>query len=211
MFQKITRNRLEAFLRRYASNKRALDIGSGNSSYDTYFPNRVTIDIDSARNPDVIGDAHQLPFNDAEFELVLSTEMLEHVKDPGKVVSEMHRVLKPGGMLILTTRFVYPLHDTPHDYWRFTKYGLQLLFKDWEIIECLGDTKSFSTIGVLLQRIAFQSTLRPNKIAKLMLFVLAWAFDHSNGLMVREFGDIAKKSKEQDIMPSGYFLVCKSK
>jgi SAM-dependent methyltransferase len=208
---KITRKNLEKFLRRYATNKRTLDIGSGGSSYERFFPNRLTVDIDSERKPEIVADAHSMPFSDEEFEVVLCTEVLEHVLDPFKVEKEIRRVTKQGGILILSTRFVFPLHDTPHDYWRFTKYGLKEIFKEWEIVELVGETHNFSTIGALLQRISFQSELRLNKISKLTILILGWIFDHLNWLTKKEYGDIKHKNEEEDIMPTGYYIVCKKK
>lgn len=208
---KITRRNLESFIVRYATDTRVLDIGAGGSSYHRHFPNRVTIDIDPARKPDVVGDAHKLPFADGEFKTVLCTEVLEHLKDPRLAISEMRRVLAPGGTLILTTRFVYPLHDTPHDYFRYTKYGLTELFTDWEIVELIPEVGTFSTIGVLLQRIGFQTKLRGGKFTKVFVYALAWFFDHMNWLVKEEFGDIKRTDMETDILASGYYLVCKKK
>lgn len=211
MFQKITRRNLDTFLERYATERKALDIGAGGSSYGRFFPNRLTVDVDPMRKPDVVADAHSLPFKDEEFEYIICTEVLEHLKNPAKAISEMKRVLKNDGTLILTTRFVYPTHDSPNDYWRFTKYGLQELFKDWNILELIPETRTFSTIGVLLQRIAFQTRLRADKPVKLILFILAYIFDHMNFLIKQEYGDIKRETKEEAIMPSGYYLVCKKK
>ena len=211
MFKKITRRSLGQFLARYATNERVLDIGSGGSSYHRFFPNRLAIDIDPKRKPDIVGDAHALPFKDGEFGTILCTEVLEHLHSPRVAIAEMHRVLTRGGMLILSTRFVYPLHDVPGDYWRFTKYGLRELFKEWEIIEIVEETQTFSTIGVLLQRIAFQTRLRFNVFAKFKLFILAWVFDHMNFLIKEEYGDIGKSSSEHTIMTSGYYIVCRKK
>lgn len=211
MFKKLTRQKLDSFLSKHRSSARVLDVGAGGSSYDRFFPNRISIDIDPMRSPDVVGDAHNLPFSDEEFEMILCTEVLEHLKDPRRAIAEMRRVLKKEGVLIVTTRFIYPLHDSPHDYWRFTKYGLKELFKEWEITELVSETEVFSTIAVLLQRIAFQTTLRLNKIAKLSLFVLAYAFNHLNFLVKNEYGDIKKGTQEEDIMSSGYYMVCKKK
>lgn len=207
MFSKITRRKLKVFLSKYATNKEVLDIGAGGSEYDKYFPKRITLDIDPLRRPDITADAHSLPFKDAEFEYILCTEVLEHLKEPSRAISEMDRVLKPGGKLILTTRFVYPIHDSPNDYWRFTKYGLEELFKEWEVIECVAETEVFSTVAVLLQRIAFQTTLRLNKLVKLNLFIFAYICDHLNFLVKNEYGDIKKETKERNIMPSGYYAV----
>lgn len=209
MIKKITRKHLEAFLSRHATGKKILDIGSGGSSYSRFFPNRITVDIDPTRKPDVVADAHSLPFQDGEFEVVLSTEMLEHVRDPFQVEKELRRVTSPGGILILSTRFVFPIHDAPHDYWRFTKYGLRELFREWEIIELESETGNFSTIGALLQRICFQSELRFNRVTKAALFFLSWVFAHLDGLTVREFGDIKRSVGEEGLMSTGYYLVCK--
>lgn len=209
MMRKITRRNLDAFLALHATDERILDIGAGGSSYGRYFPNRLTIDIDPKRNPDIVGDAHMLPFADEEFNVILCTEVLEHLIDPPRAISEMRRVLKKGGTLILTTRFVYPLHDTPHDYWRFTRYGLQHLFKDWHIAELLPEAKSFSTIAVLLQRLSFQTRLHFNWLVKTKLFFLSWVFDHANFLVKEEYGDIRKEHKETNILASGYYLVCR--
>lgn len=211
MIKKITRKHLEHFLSRHATDKKVLDIGSGGSSYSRFFPNRITVDIDPARKPDVVADAHSLPFKDGEFEVILSTEMLEHVKDPFQVERELRRVTSTGGILILSTRFVFPIHDAPHDYWRFTKYGLRELFREWEIVELDGETRNFSTIGALLQRICFQSELRFNKFTKATLFFLAWVFSHLDGLTTKEFGDIKRSVMEKELMPTGYYIVCKKK
>lgn len=208
-FRKITRAKLDAFLARHATDARTLDIGSGGSSYGRYFPNRVTIDIDPARAPDIVGDAHALPFGDGEFSSVLCTEVLEHLEDPKVAIGEMFRVTAPGGTLVLTTRFVYPLHDAPRDYWRFTKYGLLKLFEQWTIVELLPETRSFSTLGVLMQRIAFQSDLMLGPLAKFALLSKAVVADHLNFLVRREYGDIRRSVAEHELMPSGYHLVCR--
>ena len=211
MFKKITRKSLEPFLAKYATDKKILDIGSGGSSYHRFFPNRLSVDIDPERKPDIVADAHNLPFKDGEFEVILSTEMLEHVRDPFQVERELRRVAAKGGMLILSTRFVFPLHDTPHDYWRFTKYGLRELFREWEIVEIKGETKNFSTIGALLQRICFQTKLRFNKITKFFLFLVAWILSHLEWLTLKEYGDIKKGVSEEELMPTGYYIVCRKK
>lgn len=211
IMKRITRRNLEKFLAKYATSERVLDLGSGGSSYDRFFPNRVTVDIDSGRSPDIVADAQNLPFSDGEFKFILCTEMLEHVKDPFKVEQEMYRVIERGGTLVLTTRFVYPLHDTPYDYWRFTKYGLQNIFSQWEIVELLGETESFSTIAALLQRISYQSVFVLNKPFKVILLFVIYLFDKINWLIKWEYGDIKRSQEEKQIMPTGYYLVCRKK
>lgn len=208
LFSKITRKNLEKFLEKYKTSERVLDIGSGGSSYHRFFPNRLTVDIDPERKPEIVADAARMPFKDNEFGVVLCTEMLEHVKNPFEVEKELRRVTKVGGKLILSTRFVFPLHDTPHDYFRFTKYGLREIFKEWEIVEIIDETRNFSALGALMQRISFQSKLHLNKFTKFLLLTLAWILNHLDWLTVEEYGGIERKNLETNIMPTGYYIVC---
>lgn len=208
---KIVRRQLDIFLEKHASDAKIVDIGSGNSSYNRFFPNRIAVDIDPARKPDIIGDAHNLPFKDAEVEAILSTDVCEHLKDPVKAVSEMRRVLRKGGKVIFTTRFVFPIHDAPNDYWRFTKYGLRELFKDFDILELEPETTNFSTIAILLQRIGYQTKLKWNKPMKFILFFCANILTRMNWLIVNEYGDISRKDTESGILASGYYLVAQKR
>ena len=66
---------------------------------------------------------------DNKFDAVLMFEVLEHVEDPFLAANEILRVLKVRGVLLLSTPFVFGIHDAPYDYWRFTKYGLANIFK----------------------------------------------------------------------------------
>jgi ubiquinone/menaquinone biosynthesis C-methylase UbiE len=211
--QKITRRHLRPFLEKYATKEIILEIGGGNTknnhSYSDLFPNRHTVDIDPTRLPDTVGDAHELPFDDKSFNYILCTEVLEHLHTPQQAISQMFRVLKPGGILILTTRFVFPLHDTPNDYFRYTKYGLMHLFKDWEIVELSPETSTMSTIGALLQRIGFQTKLRGGKFTKILVYSLAKIFTLLDKMIKEEYGDITKKRQESTILTTGYYIVVK--
>lgn len=74
-----------------------------------------------------IASVESLPMQDGIYDYILSTQVLEHVQDPGQAIKEMTRVLKPGGSLVLTTNFMYGLHGAPFDFFRFTKNGLKVL------------------------------------------------------------------------------------
>lgn len=211
MFSKITRQRLDTFLKHHATTGKVLNVGAGKAggNYLDFFPNQVSVDVDKNRQPDVIGDIRSLPFDEGSFDTIICTEVLEHVPEPEKAVNELYRVLSKNGKLVLTTRFVYPLHDAPHDYYRYTKYSLRRLFKDWTDVSITPESKSFSTIAILLQRICFQSSLRFGKATKFVLFVIASVVVKLDFLIVSEYGDIKKSSPETEIMSTGYYVVAK--
>ncbi len=114
---------------------RALDIGCGEQPLRSLFDGRVTeiVGVDHpgtlhpAESVGVFGSALALPFRSESFETALSFQVLEHVPEPETLLREAHRVLRPGGRLILTAPHIWNEHEIPHDYFRFTRYGLRYL------------------------------------------------------------------------------------
>jgi len=116
-----------------------LDLGCGAKPYRKVFSkvsSYVGIDLPATisanhmeKRADVYGEIGRLPFCDACFDAVLSTQVLEHVPVPATVVLEAARVLRPGGTILLTIPFVAAEHEEPHDYFRFTRYGMQSLLE----------------------------------------------------------------------------------
>lgn len=76
-----------------------------------------------AASPDVYADGAALPFKDSTIDVVACFEVMEHVRYPDRVLQEIARVLRPGGQAFLSMPFLYPVHDAPHDYQRWTEYG----------------------------------------------------------------------------------------
>ena len=81
------------------------------------------------RRPDVYGRAEALPFRDASLDTVLGLSMITYLPEPGVFLAEAGRVLRPGGALILEFTQMAPLHDEPHDYFRYTRYGAAWLLE----------------------------------------------------------------------------------
>jgi SAM-dependent methyltransferase len=112
-----------------------LDFGCGNSPYKVLFShcNYVAVDFpstghsDSDKSADVYWDGTRLPFENDSFDTILMTEVLEHLFDPYVVMAELNRVLRPGGKLLLTTPFIWELHESPYDYARYTTFGIRFL------------------------------------------------------------------------------------
>ncbi|SEF99026.1 class I SAM-dependent methyltransferase [Parabacteroides chinchillae] len=107
-----------------------LDIGCGNKPYASYLEKYVDtiygcdfVQSDEG-NVDLVCDAINIPLDDESFDTIISTQVLEHVYDTRKCVSESYRLLKPGGTYIISVPFVWPVHLAPYDYHRFTKFGI---------------------------------------------------------------------------------------
>ena len=208
---KITRVTLDRFIAAHASDARTLDIGAQNGPYARYFPRRIALDIRRGEGVRVIGDAQQLGIRDASVDLVLCTEVLEHLPEPQRAIDEIFRVLAPGGQLLLTTRFMFPIHDAPHDYFRFTKYGLRYLLRQFEAVEIHEETTAVGTLAVLLQRLGMQArTLQwtPLRATWLIAAQLVRPFSF---LITDEYGDSRRTMPERGIMTSGYHVACRKR
>jgi len=79
--------------------------------------------------PDLFWDNDRIPLAAATVDCALCTEVLEHCPDPLAVLREVQRVLKPGGILLLTVPFLWPLHEVPHDWCRYTPFALRHLLE----------------------------------------------------------------------------------
>jgi SAM-dependent methyltransferase len=205
--RQIVRERLKTFVTTYRTDNCVLDLGCGNSNYINYFPNRIGIDIVSKAGVNVVGDAYNLPFRADTFSMILSTEMLEHVREPQRVIDEIQRILKPEGKLVLTTRFIFPLHDTPNDFYRFTQYGLGHLFRGWSRFDIAPEIGSFETFGVLLQRMAFQCDFYAARFVRFLLLLAARLIGILNLLIKAQYGNIARTTQVKQILVSGWYVV----
>jgi SAM-dependent methyltransferase len=116
-----------------------LDIGCGAQPLRSLLPAGVTyIGIDIAASQERFGyrtsdtryfDGNVWPVDNASVDLAFATETLEHVDDPAQFLSEAHRVLRPGGRLVLTVPFAARYHFVPYDYWRYTPASLDMLLR----------------------------------------------------------------------------------
>lgn len=112
-----------------------LDIGCGTMPYRDSAPSVHDWDgLDlHRRTPDVryeasMTDMAEVP--DGQYQYALCSEVLEHVPQPTVALSEAYRILQPGGQLILTVPFLSRLHEEPHDYFRYTQYGLRTMLEE---------------------------------------------------------------------------------
>lgn len=139
-------------------NGRVLDIGCGRKPYESILRRYCTAYVGMDRlqsahgtgSIDVAGDGLHLPFRGNSFDAAVAFQVMEHLPEPGRFLAEVSWVLKPGGTVLLATPFMWGEHEEPHDYYRFTRYGLRHLAQraDFEVVSIEPDT-GFLAMAVL--------------------------------------------------------------
>ncbi len=183
-----------------------LDLGCGNTPYRKWFTSRVQKYVAVDHPPhspaaEVGCSAEHLPFRDACFDTVFCTQVLEHVPRPWVAAAEITRILKPDGILILSCPQYWRLHEIPRDYFRFTPYGLHVLFPEshWQWLEHRQQGSTWAVIACALWS-SFDSFGRGKRLISFFLNPVFMALDRlwsntndtTNHLIV-----IARKSKMQ--------------
>jgi SAM-dependent methyltransferase len=188
---------------------RILDYGSAEAPYRGLFPAEVSfVPADLPGNPDAqieIRKDGTVPVEDTSFDVVLSTQVLEHVRDPRLYLSECLRVLRPGGRMLLTTHGVFVYHPDPVDYWRWTCAGLQREIEEAGFeVERLEGIFGLAATGIQLVQDAFHYRLpRPlQPVVALVMQLLIRAVDRLTGpesrrLNASVFAVVARKPHDR--------------
>ncbi|HEX6560375.1 MAG TPA: class I SAM-dependent methyltransferase [Longimicrobiales bacterium] len=174
---------------------RVLDVGCGDKPYSVWMTGvqeHVGADVAPGAHVDVVITPGQpWPFESATFDAVVCTQVMEHAQDLSNVIAEMHRVLVPGGTLLVTVPFAYNEHGAPADYRRFSVHGVRDLFAgDYELLQLKPQGGIGSTAGLLLLNWA-EASLNASRGTRLIKGVLlpfwvvscalvnmvGWAFD----------------------------------
>ena len=171
----IDRKTIYDFVKRVSkqySGNMILDFGCGSKPYEKLFLHKTYIGCDiyisghenNDKRADVYYDSHILPFEAESFDTILSTQVLEHVEEFDKIFQELIRVLKAGGVLILTVPFCFEEHEKPFDFRRFTSFGIRKLFEDngIELLEIKKSTSYKTTIGYM-RCMYYDNKFRKNK------------------------------------------------
>lgn len=162
---------MKKFANNFNSDMKVLDIGCGNKPYESYFDcEYVGLDPFEDTKADVVADAWDIPLPDNEFDGIILNQSLEHIKKTNETISEIKRVLKPGGLCIITVPQAMKNHSIPvpskeielsnfnkeeirywnNDFYRFTKFGLLYLFRDFDVLELKETSGYFGTISQLI-------------------------------------------------------------
>lgn len=148
---------LENAVKKYASGD-VLDIGCGNKPYKVFFEGKINsyTGCDIAQSSegvvDVICLATEIPLPANSKDTVFSTQVIEHVADHRKLLSEAQRILKPGGYLIVSGPMAWEHHEVPYDFFRFTRHGFQWLLEThgFTPVEITANGGKWALVGQLM-------------------------------------------------------------
>ncbi len=164
---------------------RLLDFGCGNQPYRHLFPADAYVGLDivdsghapSDKRADVWYDGETIPYDDGHFDAVFASEVLEHVFNPDRILSELNRVLKPGGHLLVTLPFAWEEHEAPFDYARYTSFGLKSLLTrhGFAIVHAGKCGNVVETVVQLWNNYVYNHILPRNLYLKLLLMPLVVA------------------------------------
>jgi SAM-dependent methyltransferase len=150
---------VRAFGRRTEPGMLVLDAGAGRSPYKKYFAHARYEAADFAALStdyaplDYVCELTDIPVEDARFDRVLLNQVLEHLPEPGRALAELHRVLKPGGLIFCSEPLFYAEHQIPHDYYRYTRFALRRLFDEagFEVVRISWLEGYFGTVAYQFQ------------------------------------------------------------
>lgn len=158
----------------------------------------TSFDIDESLKPNIVGDICDYDFANRKFDVVVLSEVLEHLHSPHLGLKNIHSILKENGILILTTPFVLPMHERPHDYFRFTRYGLEFLLKDFRSVQIRERNSYFDAIDVLWVRL-LQTALPSARLASCIIIPVIFGIKRPITRLLNRF-------IRTDAMTTGYVV-----
>ncbi len=174
------RKRIAARLEKLPADALVVDVGCGAESPREGL---VRLDLGAGPDVDVAADAHDLPFRDGSVDALILVRVLEHVRDPQRVVAEIARVVRPGGEVMAVVPFLEPYHRNPTDHARFCRDGVERVFSAFETVELSTATGPAVTAVWFLKEllaVAFPFSNRPmvyaavRELAGWVLSPIAW-------------------------------------
>lgn len=197
------------YTQKYIEGK-TLDLGAGSGKYRNIIKEKaeeyIAFDIAPGENIDVVGDALNLPFSKDTFDTIISTQVLEHVEKPWIMAKEIGRVLKTGGICILTAPFLEPFHQDPSDFFRYSAQGIQSLFENenFEVIECSTYGRLFSVISGFFRFLWFNPFKKTKKGAYFATHLMSSTANFldkfiDNKIIYSDVYIVAKKKHENSI------------
>ena len=185
--KKISRKNLDNFIDYYISrisneldgidSLKVLNVGAG-GTVETYLKTKFnfvrSIDVDVNREPDQVIDVCDLDqLKDLTFtpQLICMFEVLEHTKNPINAIQNLYEIIDENSYVMLSTPFIFHIHDEPYDFFRFTKYGLEILFQNFKEVVIKPRNGWFETILVLFVRLRMERNILSKIIGNLFILI----------------------------------------
>ena len=132
----------------------------------------VNVDMSAVPGVDISADLQRFPFRDGSVAAIECDAVLEHVPDPAVAVTEMRRVLKPGGYLHIVVPFCHPFHGYPSDFNRWSDEGIRRLLKDFEILDV--GVRTGAAAALLAFILEYSKVLLPGTAGRVAYVLLGW-------------------------------------
>ncbi|MGL5871923.1 MAG: class I SAM-dependent methyltransferase [Xenococcaceae cyanobacterium] len=155
-----------------------LDVGCGQKPYKNLFnaSEYIGLELDSSENrkskkADYFYDGKTFPFGDRDFDSVIVNQVFEHIFNPDIFLAEINRVLKEEGFLLMSLPFVWDEHEQPHDYARYSSFGMKYLLEKhgFEILEYKKSVRDIRVIFQILTAYIYKFTFPSNKLLSFLL------------------------------------------
>ncbi len=165
-----------------------------------------TVNLDTIKDTDIVADLEEpIPVADASYDGALLINVLEHIYHVQQLVQETYRVVRSGAPVVAVVPFLYPIHPSPHDFYRFTDRALERMFTE----------AGFSQVtitpiggGVFMTRHLFIGRLLPGFLSAIVEYPLTWCAKVCDALFTG-FAKITGKSYRGDTYPMGYLVSAK--
>ncbi|MFA5986229.1 MAG: methyltransferase domain-containing protein [Parcubacteria group bacterium] len=157
---------------------RVLDIGCGSKPYENLCvcDEYIGLDVEGRPNEkaDYFYDCNKMPFGDASFDSLISSQVFEHVFNPGHFLKEANRVLKKDGIFLLTVPLVWEEHEKPYDFARYTSFGLKHILSEhgFEMLDSRKTSKGIETIFQLVTSYIYDVTLTKNNYLNVLITII---------------------------------------
>ena len=214
--KKISRKNLDKFIDQYISkineelngidNVKVLNVGAGGAIeiyLKTKFSFVKSIDVDLNREPDQVIDVcdiNQLKSLSFTPQIVCMFEVLEHTKNPIDAINNLYEIIDNNSYVMLSTPFIFHIHDEPYDFFRFTKYGLEILFKNFNEVVIKPRNGWFETILVLFVRLRMEASLLSKVIGNFFIFIY---------FLLTPLTYVLQNTIKSEKITTGYFVFAK--
>jgi len=195
-----------------------LDAGSSMAKYKSLFQHirYETADIGDTPEVDYVCDLRNIPVEDARFDAIVFTQVMEHVSEPQQVLKELYRVMKPGGRLFCSVPFIYHLHSD-YDYFRYAPDGLRHLFSTtgFEIIKLDSLESHFAVSAYMLQRAKMNpfriklSKGKRNRLQRCLLLLLAHSVNIALDILTAIFLRLEANNEYPPHSPKNFVVIAK--